>query len=83
MSAERRKSYQRNKFICEGCAAHGHGRPLPDDWKGFGTSAAAGTAYWCPRCQLNRTMANESRPTQAMAIDVARRRGLLIRIVKE
>jgi transposase-like protein len=39
-------------------------------------------AYWCPTCQRNRTMANESRSTQREAVEVARRRGVLLRPIR-
>lgn len=69
--------YQRNRFRCEGCGRVGTGRPMPDDWNGFGMSAGGGLAYWCPTCVENHTMVNRSRPTHAEAVAVARRRGRL------
>ena len=74
--------YRRNRFTCEGCGAQAAGRPLPNGWNGYGTSAAGGSAYWCPTCIQNRTMANESRPSRAEAVDVARRRQQLLRRVR-
>lgn len=47
--------YRQNCFHCEGCPQTAAGRPMPDAWKGFGTSRAGGTAYWCPTCQDNGT----------------------------
>lgn len=75
--------YQWNHFRCEGCGRKASGRPLPDDWKGFGMSHGGGLAYWCSVCVGNSTMANESRPTQAEAVEVARRRRQLLQSVSD
>lgn len=73
-------AYHRNRFVCEGCGAIATGRPLPDGWLGFGTSALGGSAHWCATCQTIGTMDRDSRPNQVQARAVARAHRRLTRL---